>query len=198
MAEFENPYPSLFVDQKFDTFEEARSKVLDAIARQGHSYKVQAANQQRWCLVCRYGEKYNCQFAVRISRIPKSNQIELRKLVPHSCPPDTHEHWKLSRASKLIAARHEDTIKSDFQMKPNQIQVVERLLNSNKVPYMQAWRARKRVHQDAFLDRASSFQLLYPLLQAITDEDRDIEEDDSVAISRANVTISRDDSDRFQ
>jgi hypothetical protein len=192
----------LFVGQTFLSIEEARSKVLDASVSEGLSFKVEHSNQTRFIVICRSKKGTGCPFYIRIAAQTRTGEIELRKLIHHTCDITNHEKWKRTNSSKLIADRHSDLIKSDLKTKPRQIQNIERLNFSNQVPYLQAWRARKEVRNSAFLDKTASYQLIYPFLESITDRglDSDTEEDagGNYAMSRANAAISRDSKNQFE
>jgi hypothetical protein len=168
MTDSLSPYPSLCIGQTFSSIEDGRAAVLNDIVSCGQSYKVALSNPKKWYAVCCFKEESGCNFQIRITHIKTSDKIELRKLKPHTCDPSLHFGWKLANSAKLVAHRHNDVIRSDFRIKSAQIQNIERVHHSNQIPYKQAWRARKQVRDDALSNNTSSFQRIYPLLQAIS------------------------------
>jgi hypothetical protein len=166
------------------------------------SFKVTYSDQTRFHAICRTSEETGCKFFLRIAYMNRSGQYELRKLIPHTCDLSSHQDWKASRSAKLIAHRQGDMVKSDFQTRPRQIQTAERLQHSNQISYLQAWRAKKEIQKNAFMDKTKSFQLILSFLEMVTDDrldtDTDLDNDGNYATSRANAAISRSDDGTFQ
>ena len=160
---------TLFVGQTFSWIDEARESVLRVMVNQRLSFKVASSDRTRFHAICRSRDETGCKFFLRIAYMNRSDQFELRKLIPHSCELSTHQDWRASNSVKLIARRHEYMLKSDFQTRPRQIQNAERLQNSNQISYKQAWRAKKEVRKTSFMDSAKTFQLIYPFLELITE-----------------------------
>jgi len=193
---------NLFLYQTFDSIETARRTVREVMVAQNLSYKVISSNQDRLLAACRSQADTGCEFSIRIAYQERSGKYELRKLVPHSCNFSTHADWKGSNSAELIAERHDDMIKSDSSLKPKQIQHAERLQNSNQVPYLQAWRAKKRIERSTSMNREQAYQLIQPFLESITDAGLDSEiesqgSDQNWAMSRANAVIARDADNGF-
>jgi hypothetical protein len=195
--------PSLFIGQTFLSITAAKEAVLAEAIAQGLSFKVTHSDKKRFHVICGAKDKTGCPFHIRIALMSQTTDIQLRKLVPHTCDFTSHEKWRRSNNAKLIASRHNDMIRSDFQIKPNQIQNIERLQFSNQIPYSQAWRAKREVQKAAFMDKYDYYQLICPFLESITDKglDPDLDEDadGNYATSRADAAISRDPSNnQFQ
>lgn len=194
--------PSLFIGQTFSCIEDARNTVLAAAVAKGLSFKVSHSDPTRFLVNCRTKEETGCPFYIRIAAQARTGEIELRALVPHTCDITNHDNWQRSNSVKLIADRHSDLVRSEPRTKPHQIQSIERLNYSNQIPYLQAWRATREVHKAAFMDKTASYQLIYPFFESITDHglgtDTEEDADGNYAMSRANVTVSRDSNDQFE
>ncbi|KAL6153243.1 hypothetical protein ACJQWK_04217 [Exserohilum turcicum] len=148
---------TLFIGQIFASIDEAKESVLHVMVTQRLSFKVAASDRTRFHAICRSSEETGCKFFLRIAYMNRSDQFELRKLVPHTCDLSSHQDWKASRSTKLIAHRQGDMVKSDFRTRPRQIQTAERLQHSNQISYLQAWRAKKEIQKSAFMDKTKSF-----------------------------------------
>jgi hypothetical protein len=200
-SSIENP-PLLYVGQIFSSVEEARDTVLDISIVQKLPFKVKSSDQTRFTALCRAEKETGCPFYVRIAAQARTGEIELRKLIQHTCDVTDHSQWKRRNSSKRIASRHNDIIKADLKIKPHQIQNIERLNLSNQLSYLQAWRARKEVRKTVFKDREESYQLIYPFLESITDrgldDDNGYSSDGDWAASRANAAIARDSQGQFE
>ena len=192
----------LHVGQTFASMETARESVRHVMVAQRLSYKVVSSDPKRFHASCRSRKETGCKFFIRIAYMHRADHFELRKLIPHTCDLSSHLDWKASNSAKLIACRHEDIIKSDFRMKPRQIQNAERLQHFNKILYKQAWRAKKEIQKNAFMDTTKSFQFIYPFLEAITDggldPEQEYDDEGNYATSRANAAISRSDDGIFE
>lgn len=177
MASSRNLSSTLFIGQTFALFDEVKESVLHVMVTQRHSFKVASSDRTRFHAICRSSEETGCKFFLQIAYMNRSDQFELRKLVPHTCDLSSHQDWKASRSAKLIAHRQGDMVKSDFRTRPRQIQTAERLQHSNQISYLQAWRAKKEIQKNAFMDKTKSFQLILPFLQTITDDGLDTDMD---------------------
>ena len=202
MALNTNQSSVLDVGQTFPTIEAARDAVHAATVAQGLSFKVKSSDQRRFIAICRAKESTRCPFFLRIAFQARIGKVVLRKLVPHTCSVTSHEGWKRSNSSKLVANRHYEIVRSDPKTKPRQIQNLERLNFSNQIPYLQAWRAKEAVHATAFLHRKASYQLIYPFLESITDRglnpDAMGDIDETLTAPRAKASISRDRDNQFE
>ena len=201
MASSQNLPDTLFVGQTFASIDEAKKSVLHVMVTQRLSFKVTSSDQTRFHAICRSSKETGCKFFLRIAYMNRSDQFELRKLIPHTCDLSSHQDWKASRSAKLIAHRHGDMVKSDFRTKPRQIQTAERLQHSNQISYLQAWRTKREIQKSAFMDKTKSFQHILPFLKAITDggldTDTDLDNDGNFA-TRAHAAISTSDDGTFQ
>lgn len=197
------PQPdTLYVGQTFASIDAAKQSVLHVMVTQRLSFRVTSSDPTRFHAKCRSSDETGCKFFIRIAYMNRSDQFELRKLDPHTCDLSSHQDWKASNSAKLIAHRQEDMVKSDFQTRPRQIQNAERLQHSNQISYKQAWRAKKEIEKNTFLDAKMSFQLVLPFLETITDneldEDAELDDEGNYATSRANAAISRNDDGSFE
>ena len=122
----------------------------------------------------------------------RSDRFELRNLIPYNCDFSSHQDWRVSNSAKLIAHRHGDAIKSDIQTRPRQIQTAERHQRSNQISYKQAWRAKKDLQTNTFMDSTKPFQLIFSFLEPIanTELDTDVNDQGSYATLNTNAAIS--------
>lgn len=192
---------SLSVGHIFASIQEGRDAVLSAAVEEGLGFSPTFSDRKRFIAVCYAKAETACPFYIRIAYQERSEEVELRKLVPHSCNAIDHQGWKRANSLKFIASRHSDLVKSEPRTKPRQIQTIERLNHSNQLTYHQAWRAKKEIHTSAYLEKKHSYQLIYPFLEAITDAGLNSEDEDADgnwATSRADAAISRDGDYRFE
>ncbi|KAK7177624.1 hypothetical protein PSPO01_16325 [Paraphaeosphaeria sporulosa] len=202
MASSQSFPDTLVIGQTFASVDEAKKSVLHVMITQRLSFKVASSDQTRFHAICRSSDDTGCKFFLRIAYMNRSDQFELRKLIPHTCDLSSHQDWKASRSAKLIADRQGDMVKSDFRIRPRQILTAERLQHSNQISYLQAWPAKTEIQKNTFVDKTKSFQLLLSFLEAITDgridTDTDLDSDGNYATSRANAAISRSDDGTSQ
>ena len=90
MVESFTPYPPLFIGQTFESIEDGRAAVLEAIVAHGQSFKVASSNQKRWRAICRFKEDTGCNFQIRIAYIDQSDKIKLQRLILHTCDLSLH------------------------------------------------------------------------------------------------------------
>lgn len=192
----------LYVGQTFPSIDAAKQSVLHAMVTHRLSFRVTSSDRTRFHAKCRSSDETGCKFFIRINYMKRCDHFELRRLDPHTCDLSSHQSWKACNSAKLIANRHEDMIKSDFQTRPRQIQNAERLQYCNQISYKQAWRAKQEIKKSTFLDAKKSFQLVLPFLETITDnglhEETDLDDEGNYATSRANAAISRNDDGSFE
>ena len=156
MADSQNFPDTLYLGQTFASIDEAKESVLHVMVTQRLSFKVASSDRTRFHAVCRSSKKTGCKFFVRIAYMNRTDRFELRNLFPHTCDFSSHQDWNASNSAKRAAHRHGDTIKSDLQMRPRQIQTAERLQHSNQISYKQAWRAKKEIQTSVFMDNSKS------------------------------------------
>lgn len=165
-----NPYETLHVGQQFhDLKDDAWHTVTNAIAEKGHSYKVQTSNKSVWALICSGKEKYNCNFAIRVT----GDEVgaKLVTLHPHTCPASVHTGWKVLNSKKFIGGHQETSIASDSKIKPKAIQNTERLQWANPVSYMAAWRTRKHIQAKVEGTIQQQFEIIVPWLDDLEAND---------------------------
>ena len=196
MADSQNLPDTLYLGQTFASIGEAKESVLHVMVSQRLSFKVASSNRTRFHAICRSSKETGCKFFVRIAYMNRTDRFELQNLIPHTCHFSSHQDWNASNSAKRVAHRHGDTIKSNLQTRPRQIQTADRLQHSNQISYKQAWRAKKEIQTSVFMDNSKSFQLIISFLEAITNTELETDVDDQgkYATSKANATISRNDN----
>ena len=85
MASSRNLPDTLFIGQTFASIDEAKESVLHVMVTQRLSFKVASSDRTRFHAICRSSEETGCKFFFRIAYMNRSDQFELRKLVPHTC-----------------------------------------------------------------------------------------------------------------
>ncbi|PGH16966.1 hypothetical protein AJ79_01350 [Helicocarpus griseus UAMH5409] len=84
-------------------------------------------------------------------RIVKSDATRRKKKLvivsvyrPHTCPPETHENWKMASSMQYVVPRLARSFHANPTLKAADIQELE-LLGGRRLKYHQAWRARKQL-----------------------------------------------------
>lgn len=79
-------YPTLQLGMTFETLEEAKNLITDAIAAANESFNVKNSKPQFWQLECRSREKHTCHFAIRVALVGKPKEWQSRQLKKHTSP----------------------------------------------------------------------------------------------------------------
>ncbi|KAK2809376.1 hypothetical protein FQN50_003835 [Emmonsiellopsis sp. PD_5] len=134
-----NPYA---VGTTFPSIKEARDILLQYTVEQSLSYKIVKSDASRYSLACLSKE---CPFHLHVNYSKRKKAVVVSVYRPHTCSPETHRDWKMSRSMRYLVPRLSGAYNnSNDPLKPRQIQASE-LLKGTPLKYHQAWRARKHL-----------------------------------------------------
>ncbi|KAK2776339.1 hypothetical protein FQN52_003482 [Onygenales sp. PD_12] len=134
-----NPYA---VGTTFPSIKEARDILLQYTVEQSLSYKIVKSDASRYSLACLSKE---CPFHLHVNYSKRKKAVVVSVYRPHTCSPETHRDWKMSRSMRYLVPRLSGAYNnSNDPLKPRQIQASE-ILKGTPLKYHQAWRARKHL-----------------------------------------------------
>lgn len=133
-----NPYT---IGTTFPTIQDARKAILRYTVEQSLSYRIVKSDMTRYSLACR---AESCTFHLYCNYSRKKKLVIVSVYKPHTCPPETHENWKMARSMQYVVPRLARSFHANRSLKPSEIQESE-LLNGHRLKYHQAWRARKQL-----------------------------------------------------
>lgn len=159
-----DPELELVVGQRWSDFERAKSDVKSFLRRRAECWRGGSSNRSEWCLQCIDKE---CQFRIRIRR----KDLVLTHYKSHTCPPSTHQNFKMHNSTKLLAQsrRARAIVGEDEFCKPKDLIRDERISTGIYIPYRQALRARALINRILHGDIPESFQKIPALLSAMED-----------------------------
>ena len=130
-----DPELELVVGQRWSDFERAKSDVKSFLRRRAECWRGGSSNRSEWCLQCIDKE---CQFRIRIRR----KDLVLTHYKSHTCPPSTHQNFKMHNSTKLLAQsrRARAIVGEDEFCKPKDLIRDERISTGIYIPYRQALR----------------------------------------------------------
>ena len=137
------------IGKTWDCLADGRMAVLRWAVDNGLSYEVKKADRQKWLAVCRNTDI--CDFRIRINMSKKLHIAKLTVFVPHTCPSITHYAWRSANSVKVLASNSLSVaaVVDDHKIRSSHIQAIERLQSGRRVPYIQAYRARKKILTNA-------------------------------------------------
>lgn len=164
-------YPSLRLNITFESLEEAKNTITDAITEANQSFKVKNAMLTFWTLECRSREDHRYKFTIRVSLKGKPRKQTLGILQKHTCPSQCHDGWQRIHSTKFLARKHFDLVANNRKLLSKFVQDEARLKQGNKISSRQAYRTAVEVRSQIKGEQSKQFQYMKSLLLAIRDHD---------------------------
>lgn len=168
------PPPEVAVSQfrvkdTFASVEEASRQLRHHLADRHLSVKVEKADSKRFMSRCLAGRNA-CDFYVLVAFQKKTDKVEVRKYVDHTCHPDTHRDWSGSVALDYLVPRNLQLMELNPQAKSKDIQIAE-LQRGNQITANCAFVVKKVCLNLLWGDAEASFQKIPALLSRIATTD---------------------------
>jgi len=164
------------LSKEYTTLEDVKQEVEAYLLGQHKSFWTRRSDKARWLLLCRgNGSTTNwknttCPFKVncRIRKEPNGDSYwKIITWIEHDCSDITHNNFRGFASAKHIAQRHAPIILALKDPKVDMIKTQERILFQNSIKYMQAFRAKKLILQDAIGDSTQHIQKLPSMLKLL-------------------------------
>jgi hypothetical protein len=148
---------TLQIGTTFPNISSAKEAIKFYVSNASESWKTAYSDKTRFDIVCR--TLRSCKFRIRASDSKKKG-VHITHLKLHTCSPASHFGASNMNSLEYIIPHHRAAVVDNPKITPKQIQSIERLQYYNKIPYLQAYRAKQAILEELYGDETQSFALL--------------------------------------
>jgi hypothetical protein len=146
----------------FTSIAEAKAAIIDYCTKYHKCYKVSVSNKVYYCVVCK---DHSCPFTISCYK-NKEEIVNVTKCqLNHSCNKYSAENHSVRSA--YVTNKISDSISYDPKIKVKPIVLSCQGDDGVKVPYLTAWRGRKKAIEDHFGSEESKFGKIQSYLDKI-------------------------------
>ena len=162
--------PTPLITQTWARLDDAKVAVKSMIVQQGESWKMPLiSDKTRLRMEC---SKSTCPFLLTVGR--QGGMFKIKKYIPYSCPPATHQGFKWQHSAKNVAHLLEPDIAANPDITPQEMSSRMAIYHGQtRTPYMPLYRARNIGRSKKWGDEALSYRKLYAYMRRILDIDED-------------------------